>query len=127
VKVKIILNADGSCLKSLDINIFTFINKYFTVIWRKVKKVIIPLIIVKLVIFVLLILSGDVVSISRDINYSSYLQNEYGKDTLVLNKQKLIRVVRNEKDRGISIILRGKKNSKPQKDKEEELSTPIVD
>jgi hypothetical protein len=127
MKVKFILNAGGSCLKSQDINKFTFINKYYTMIWRKVKKVIIVLIIAKLVILVLLIFSGDIVSISRDINYSSYSQNGYGNDTLVLKKQKLVRVVRNEKNRGISIIFRGKKNSKPQKDKEEELTNPIVD
>jgi hypothetical protein len=96
-------------------------------IWRKVKKVIIPLVIAKLVILVLLIFSGDSVSISRDINYSSYSQEGYGNDTVVLKKQKLIRIVRNEKDRGISIILRGKKNSKPQRDKEEEPTYPIVD
>jgi hypothetical protein len=96
-------------------------------IWRKVKKVIIPLIIAKLIIFILLIFSGDVISISRDINYSSNFQEGYDTDSVVLKKQKFIRIVRNEKERGISIILRGKKNSKPLKDKEEELTYPIVD
>jgi hypothetical protein len=45
---------------------------------------------------------------------------------MVLKKQKFIRIVRNEKDRGISIILRGKKNSKPLKDKEGELNNSII-
>ena len=91
------------------------------------KKVIIPLIIAKLVILVLLIFSGDVVSISRDINYSSNSQEGYDNDSMVLKKQKFIRIVRNEKDRGISIILRGKKNSRPLKDKEGELTNSIID
>jgi hypothetical protein len=95
--------------------------------WRKGKKVIILLIIAKLVILVLLIFSGDVISISRDINYSSNFQEGFDADSVVLGKQKFIRIVRNEKDRGISIILRGKKNSKPLKDKEGELTYPIVD
>ncbi len=96
-------------------------------IWRKVKKVIIPMIIVKIVILVFFIFNGDVISISRDINYSSTYQEGYDNDSLVLKKQKFIRIVRNEEDRGISIILRGKKNAKPLKDKEGELSHPIVD
>jgi hypothetical protein len=95
--------------------------------WRKVKKVIIPLLIAKLVILCFVVFSKDVVSISRDINYSSYSQEGYDMDSVVLKKQKLIRVVRNDKDRGISIILRGKKNAKPQKEREEEPVFPVVD
>jgi hypothetical protein len=95
--------------------------------WRKLKKVIIPLLIAKLVILCFVVFSKDVVSISRDINYSSYSQEGYDMDSVVLKKQKLIRVVRNDKDRGISIILRGKKNAKPQKDREEEPTLPVVD
>ncbi len=95
--------------------------------WRKVKKVIIPLVIAKLVILCFVLFGNDVVSISRDINYSSYSQEGYDMDSVVLKKQKLIRVVRNDKDRGISIILRGKKNAKPQKDREEEPTLPVVD
>jgi len=95
--------------------------------WRKVKKVIIPLLIAKLVILCFVLFSKDVVSISRDINYSSYSQEGYDMDSVVLKKQKLIRVVRNDKDRGFSIILRGKKNAKPQKEREEEPTLPVVD
>jgi hypothetical protein len=96
-------------------------------LWRKVKKVIVPLLIVKLVIFAMVIFSGDIVTISRDINYSSYSTEGFSSDSLVVKKQKLIRVVRNEKDKGISIILRGKKNSKSQKEREEEPAYPVVD
>jgi hypothetical protein len=96
-------------------------------IWRKIKKLIIPLIVVKLVILVFLISGGDVINISRDINYSSNFQEGYDIDSAVLKKQKLIRIVRNENDRGISIILRAKKNPRTLNDREEERTYPIVD
>ena len=96
-------------------------------IWKKLKKVIIPLIIVKSVILAFLIFRGDIISISRDINYSSNYQQGFDTDTIVQKRQKFIRIVRNEEERGISIKLRGKKNSKPFKDKEVDISIPMVD
>jgi hypothetical protein len=96
-------------------------------IWKKLKKAIIPLIIVKLIILVFFIFRGDAISISRDINYSSNYQEGFDNDSLALKKQKLIRIVRNEDERGISIILRGRKNAKPLRDKEGEMNIPIVD
>ena len=87
-------------------------------IWKKLKKVIIPLIIAKLVILVFFIFRGDVISVSRDINYSSNYQEGFDNDSIVLKKQKFIRIVRNDEERGISIKLRGKKNTKPLKEKE---------
>ena len=96
-------------------------------IWKKLKKVIIPLIIVKLVLLVFFIFRGDIISISRDINYSSNYQEGFDNDSIVQKKQKFIRIVRNEEERGISIKLRGKKNAKPLREKEGEISIPIVD
>lgn len=96
-------------------------------IWKKLKKVIIPLLIAKLVILVFFISRGDVISISRDINYSSNYQEGFDTDSIVLKKQKFIRIVRNEAERGISIKLRGKKNAKPLREKEREISNPIID
>jgi hypothetical protein len=96
-------------------------------IWKKLKKLIIPLIIAKLVILVFFILSGDVISISRDINYSSNYQEGFDNDSIVHKRQKFIRIVRNEEERTISIKLRGKKNTKPLREKEGEISIPIVD
>jgi hypothetical protein len=96
-------------------------------IWKKLKKVIIPLIIAKLVIIVFFIFRGDIISISRDINYSSTYQQGFDNDTIVQRRQKFIRIVRNEEERGISIKLRGKKNSEPFIEKEGEISIPIVD
>ena len=87
----------------------------------------IPLIIAKLVILVFFIFRGDVISISRDINYSSNYQEGFGNDSIVQKRQKLIRIVRNEEERSISIKLRGKKNAKPLREKEGEISIPIVD
>jgi hypothetical protein len=96
-------------------------------IWKKLKKAIIPLIIAKLIILGFFIFRGDVISISRDINYSSNYQEGLNNDSIVQKKQKFIRIVRNEAERGISIILRGKKNAKPLREKEGEKSIPIVD
>ena len=96
-------------------------------IWKKLKKAIIPLIIVKLTILVFFILKSDVISISRDINYSSNYQEALDNDSLVQKKQKFIRIVRNEEERGISIILRGRKNDALLREMEEEMNIPIVD
>ena len=96
-------------------------------IWKKLKKIIIPLIIAKLVILVFFIFRGDVISISRDINYSSNYQEGFDNDSIAQKKQKFIRIVRNEEERRISIKLRGKKNAKPLREKKGEISIPIVD
>jgi hypothetical protein len=96
-------------------------------IWKKLKKLIIPLIIAKLVILVFFIFRGDFISISRDINYTSIYQEGFESDSIVQKKQKLIRIVRNEEERGISIKLRGKKNDKSLRENEGEISVPIVD
>jgi hypothetical protein len=96
-------------------------------VWKKLKKLIIPLIIAKLVILGFFIFRGDFISISRDINYSSNYQEGFDTDSIVQKRQKFIRIVRNEEERGISIKLRGKKNAKPFREKEREISIPIVD
>lgn len=96
-------------------------------IWKKFKKVIIPLIIVKLIIIVFFIFRSDIISISRDKNYYSNYQGISDNDSIVQNKQKFIRIVRNAEKRGISIKLRGKKNAKPPREKEVEISIPLVD
>jgi hypothetical protein len=96
-------------------------------IWKKLKKAIIPLIIIKLVIFVFFIVSSDSISISRDLNYSSNYREGFASDSTIQKKQKLIRIVRNEESRGISIILRGKKNAKPLTEKETEILIPNAD
>jgi len=96
-------------------------------IWKKLKKAIIPLIIAKLIIFVFFIFMGDAISISRDVNYSSNYQEGIGIDSLVQKRQKLIRIVRNEDERGFSIKLRGKKNVKSLLEKEGDIPLPIVD
>ena len=96
-------------------------------ILKKLKKVIIPLIIVKFIIIVFFVFKSDLVSISRDINYSNNYLEGFDNDSIVLQKQKSIRIVRNEEERGISIKLRGKKNTKPFREKKGEISIPIVD
>jgi hypothetical protein len=96
-------------------------------IWKKLKKVIIPLIITKFIILGVFIFRGDFISISRDINYHSIYQEGFDNDSIVIEKQKFIRIVRNEDTRGISIKLRGRKNAIPLMDNEGEIHTPIVD
>jgi hypothetical protein len=96
-------------------------------IWKKLKKTIIPLIIAKLIILVFFIFRGDVISISRDINNSGNYQEGFDNDSIVLKRQKFIQIVRDEEKRGISIILRGRKNAQPLIKKEEEMNIPVVD
>jgi hypothetical protein len=96
-------------------------------IWNKLKKVIIPLIIIKIIILVFFMLRSDFISVSRDLNYTSNYQEGFDNDSIVQKRQKLIRIVRNEEERGISIKLRGKKNAKSLREKEGEVSIPIVD
>lgn len=109
-------------------NTFIGINEiYRTMNWQKLKKIIIPLIIIKIIIFVFFVFKSDFVSISRDLNYSSNYLEGLDNDSTVLQKQKSIRIVRNGEERGISIKLRGKKNTKPFREKKGEISIPIVD
>jgi len=96
-------------------------------IWRKLKKVIIPLIIVKSVIFVFFIFKSDIISISRDMNYSTNYEQEFEGDSLILKRQKLIRIVRNEEEPGISIKVRGREKTGNLIEKEGEISIPVVD
>jgi hypothetical protein len=95
--------------------------------WKQVKRFIIPLIIVKVIFFLFFIFRSDIVSISRDLTYSPGYYLESDNDSLVLKRQKLIRIVRNEEERGISITLRGKKNSRPSREKDGEIILPVVD
>jgi len=94
--------------------------------WKKLKRVIIPLIIVKFIIVVFFIFSNDVVNISREIDYSNY-QEGFENDSMVPKKQKFIQIVRNEEDRGILIKLRGRKSSKHLREKSEEILVPVED
>ncbi len=96
-------------------------------IWKKLKKVIIPLIIAKLIIIVFFIFRGDIISISRDMSYFTNCQEGFDNDSIVLKKQKFIRIVRNEEERGISIRLRGRKNERPLREKEGKITVPMVD
>jgi len=96
-------------------------------IWRKLKKVILPLIIVKFMIFLFFIFKGDIISISRDKNYSTNYQQESDNDSTVLKRQKLIRIVRNEEEPGISIKFRGRDKHRLLREKEGEITIPVVD
>ena len=58
-------------------------------IWKKLKKLIIPLIIAKLVILSFIIFRGDFISISRDINYKSNYQEGFDNDSIVQKKTKI--------------------------------------
>lgn len=95
--------------------------------WTKVKKFIIPLIVIKLVFFLFFIFRSDIVSISRDLSYGASYSQESDNDSVILKRQKFIRIVRNEEERGISITLRGKKNSRPPKEKDGDIISPIID
>ncbi len=95
--------------------------------WKKLSRVIIPLIIVKVIIIVFFILSGDSISISRDMNVGSNYQQGIEGDSIVIKRQKFVRISRNESRRGISIIFRGRKNNRPAREKEGEGDIPLAD
>ena len=95
--------------------------------WKKLKKAIIPLIIVKLIILVFFIFRSETLSISRDINYSGNYQERFDNDSIIIKKQKFIRIVRNGDQRRIQIILRGRKNVRPIKEEDRDLPIPMVD
>ena len=94
--------------------------------WRKVKRLIVPLILAKFIIFFIFLFRTEMITISRDVKYSKADQFEFGPDSIDIKKQKLIRVVRNEGERGISIVVRGKKNKINHRQKEEKITVPVV-
>ncbi|NLJ43225.1 MAG: hypothetical protein GX431_06155 [Bacteroidales bacterium] len=96
-------------------------------IWKKVRRLIIPLVIAKSVIFLVFLFRTDIITISKDKTYINYNQIESVTDSIDLKRQKLIRIVRNEGDRGISVVLRGKKNKHVHRDNEENITAPVVD
>lgn len=101
--------------------------KHGSMFWKKVKRFIIPLIIIKVTFFLFFAFRSDIVSITRDLSYSPGYYQESDNDSLILKRQKLIRIVRNEEERGISITLRGKKNSRPPREREGDIISPIID
>jgi hypothetical protein len=94
---------------------------------KRLKKVILLLIIIKLIFFVFFIFQTDLVNISREINTSGNYLEGFENDSTGFIRQKAIRIVRNADERGISIILREKKNTKHLREKKEEISLPVVD
>ena len=96
-------------------------------IWKKLKKAIIPLMIVKLIIFVFFIFFGDAISISRDVSYSNNYNKGFENDSIAFKEQRFIRIVRNEGERGIIIKIKGRKNATPFKEEDREINIPIVD
>jgi hypothetical protein len=95
-------------------------------IWKKLKKLIIPLIIVKFLIVIFFIFSNDLINISREINYTNY-QEGFENNNIVPEKQHFIRIVRNEEERGILIKLRAKKDNKHLREKAKEILVPVED
>lgn len=107
--------------------IFANYKKYGIMIWKKVKKLIIPLIIVKFIVFIIFFYRTEMITISHGVTYNNDNQSEYGLDSIDHKRQKLIRIVRNEGERGISIVLRGKKNNTNHRAKEEKITVPLID
>lgn len=96
-------------------------------VWKKLKKLIIPFFIVKLLIFVVFISRNDLISISGDRNSNSDYIEAVETDSLVLRDPKGVQIVRNDKEFGFSLKLRGKKNTKTLPGKETKIPVPIVD
>jgi hypothetical protein len=97
-------------------------------ILKKLKRLVIPFFIIKLVIFVVVAFKSDLVSISRDLNYTPVYTQVYDNDndSIILPRQRTFQIVRNEEEGGILIKLREKKN-KPLSEKKNEIAFPLVD
>jgi hypothetical protein len=96
--------------------------------WKKWKKVIIPVVIVKIIIFIYFIFFGDFINISRASTYgNNYQEVKVENDSIALKQQKLIRIVRNEEERGFTIIIRERENNKVFRGKQRETPVPIID
>jgi hypothetical protein len=96
-------------------------------IWKKLKKLIIPFIIIKIAISLFFIFGSDYVSVSRELTNNDNFQQGTLSDTIVRKNQKLIRIVRNDEEKGIIIKVRGKKNDRPFLDNQREMYNPKVD
>lgn len=92
--------------------------------WKKIKKVLVPLIIIKLLIFVAFIFKSDLVSISREL---SYYQPATENNNAIPEKERLIKIVRHDDERGIVIQVRKKKNSVQLEDSQKDPVNPIID
>lgn len=85
------------------------------------------MLIIKTLIFVFFIFKSNLISFSREISYTGGYQQGIENNNVVQEKQRLIRIVRNEQDKGIVIKLRKRKNAQPFSDNQKEPSNPIVD
>lgn len=95
--------------------------------WKKLKRVIISLLIIKIIIFIIFIAKSDLITFSKEMNYSNNYQQGTESDSIVRKRQRLISIVRNEEERGIIIKLRGKKNARPLLDNKRDPYKPIVE
>lgn len=95
--------------------------------WKKLKKIVVPLIILKIIFLIIFIFKSDLISISREITSdTNYLQGtEMGN--IDQGQKKLIRIVKNEEDRGIIIKLRAKKNDRLFNDDQSKPNIPVID
>lgn len=96
-------------------------------VWKKLKKLIIPFFIIKALIFVIFISRGDLINISEDSNQHSNYIETIENDSIALKEHNAIHIVRNEKDTRFSLRLRGKKDTKNLLQKETEIPVPIID
>jgi hypothetical protein len=96
-------------------------------ILKKLKRLVIPFFIIKLVIFVVVAFKSDLVSISRDINYSTEYTRVFDSDSIVLPRQRAFQIVRNEEEGGILIKLREKKHNDPPGEKKGQVTIPVLD
>jgi hypothetical protein len=95
--------------------------------WKKLKKVLIPLLIIKVLVFVFFIFKSDLISFSREATDTGSYQQGIERGSVVPEKQRLIKIVRNEGERGITIMLRSRKNAAPLHENKKGESDPIID
>jgi hypothetical protein len=92
--------------------------------WQKLKKLILPLLVIKLAFSLFFVIKSDLVIITREMSDVGIYQRVMENDSIVLEKQRLFKVVKNEEDRGIIIKIRKRNSSVEQK---ADHNNPIVD
>ncbi len=96
-------------------------------VWKKLKKLIIPFFIIKSLVFVIFISRSDLISISKDSRQHSDYIETIENDSIVIKEQQAVQIVCNEKDTVFSKRLRGRKDAKALLQKETEIPVPMVD
>jgi hypothetical protein len=95
--------------------------------WQKFKKVLIPLLVIKILFFIYFLFKTDLVIITREMADFGIYQQVIENDSIVIEKQRLFQIVKNEEDRGIIIKVRKRNKAVSVPDEHGTYDNPLVD